>query len=106
MASGFIRVSPEKLQATASSFESTGTTVNNLTQQMTSIVTGLSGQVWSGEAATAYVNKFNGLQDDMNRIYKMIKEHSDDLIEMAQRYIEAESASADLANQLSDNVIV
>lgn len=106
MASGTLRVSPEKLQATASSFEATGTTVSNLTQQMTSIVTSLSGQVWSGEAATAYVNKFNGLQDDMTRIYKMIKEHSDDLIEMAQQYMSAESANADLANSLSSDVIV
>ena len=71
MAQGILKVTPEKLQATASSFESTGSSVNNLTQQMTSIVTGLSGQIWSGEAATAYVNKFNGLQDDMERIHKM-----------------------------------
>ena len=106
MAAGIIRVSAEKLQATASSFEGTGSTVNNLTQQMTSIVTGLSGQVWSGEAATAYVNKFNGLQDDMDRIYKMITEHSEDLIEMAQQYLTAESANTDLANSLSSDVIV
>lgn len=106
MASGIIKVSPEKLQATASSFEGTGSTVNNLTQQMTSIVTGLSGQVWSGEAATAYVTKFTGLQDDMDRIYKMIKEHSEDLIEMAQQYISAETANTDLANSLSSDVIV
>lgn len=106
MAAGTLRVSPEKLQSTASSFEGTGSTVQSLTQQMTSIVTSLSGQVWSGEAATAYVNKFNGLQDDMDRIYKMIQEHSTDLIEMAQQYITAESANADMANSLSSDVIV
>lgn len=106
MAAGTLRVTPEKLQSTASSFESTGSTVQNLTQQMTSIVTSLSGQVWSGTAATAYVNKFNGLQDDMNRIYKMIQEHSTDLIEMAQQYTNAENANADLANSLSSDVIV
>lgn len=106
MAAGTLRVTPEKLQTTASSFEGTGSTVNSLTQQMTSIVTGLSGQIWSGEAATAYVNKFNGLQDDMERIYKMIKEHSDDLITMAQQYIAAESSNAELANSLSSDVIV
>lgn len=103
---GILRVTPEKLQSTASSFEGTASTVNNLTQQMTSIVTGLSGQVWSGEAATAYVNKFNGLQDDMNRIYKMIQEHSTDLIEMAQQYIAAETANTEAANSLSSDVII
>lgn len=106
MASGILRVSPEKLQSTASSFEGTGSTVQGLTQQMTTIVTGLTGQVWSGDAATAFVTKFTGLQDDMDRIYKMIKEHSDDLITMAQQYMSAESANADLANSLSSDVIV
>ena len=106
MAQGILKVTPEKLQATASSFESTGSSVNNLTQQMTSIVTGLSGQIWSGEAATAYVNKFNGLQDDMDRIYKMIQEHSKDLQTVAQQYISAENANKDLASRLSSDVIV
>lgn len=106
MATGTLRVSPEKLQSTASSFEGIGSTVNSLTQQMTSIVTSLSGQVWTGTAATAYVNKFNGLQDDMNRIYKMIQEHSTDLIDMATQYMNAENANADLANSLSSDVIV
>lgn len=106
MASGILRVTPEKLQATASSFESSASSVNSLTQNMTSVVTSLSGQIWSGEAATAYVNKFNGLQDDMNRIYKMIKEHSDDLTTIAQQMIAAENANKDLANGLSSDVIV
>lgn len=106
MAQGILKVTPEKLQSTASSFEGSGTTVNNLTQQMTAIVTGLSGQIWSGEAATAYINKFNGLQDDMDRIYKMIQEHSQDLQEVAQQFITAENANKDLANSLSSDVII
>lgn len=103
---GILRVTPEKLQSTASSFESTGGTIMNLTQQMTSIVTSLSGQVWSGEAATSYVTKFNGLQDDMDRIHKMVQEHSKDLQEVAQQFISAENANKDLANSLSSDVIV
>ncbi|MDO5799531.1 MAG: WXG100 family type VII secretion target [Eubacteriales bacterium] len=103
---GILRVTPEKLQSTASSFESTGNNIMNLTQQMTSIVTSLSGQVWSGEAATSYVNKFNGLQDDMERIHKMVQEHSKDLQEVAQQFITAENANKDLANSLSSDVIV
>ena len=103
---GILRVTPEKLQSTASNFESTGNTIMNLTQQMTSIVSSLSGQIWSGEAATSYVNKFNGLQDDMERIHKMVQEHSKDLQEVAQQFISAENANKDLANSLSSDVIV
>lgn len=103
---GILRVTPATLTNTASGFEARANTVNNLTQQMTSIVTSLSGQIWSGDAANAYKNKFNGLQDDMTRIYKMIKEHSDDLIEFATQYSNAETANAELANSLSSDVIV
>ena len=106
MASGFLRVSPDVLKTTAGNFGGSASKVQSLTQQMTSIVTSLSGEVWSGDAATAYVNKFNGLQDDMDRIYKMIKEHSDDLIQMAQQYSTAESTNTELANSLSSDVIV
>ena len=49
---GVLNVSTGKLTSTAASFQSTGSTVNNLTQQMTGIVTSLSGQIWSGSAAT------------------------------------------------------
>ena len=103
---GILRVTPEKLQSTASSFEGQASQVQSLTQQMTSVVTSLSGQIWSGEAATAYVNKFNGLQDDMDRIYKMIQEHSTDLIQIAQQYMTAERSNTELANSLSADVIV
>ena len=103
---GFLKVTPEKLISTASSFESQGSTVKTLTNQMVEIVTSLSGQVWSGEAATAYVNKFNGLQDDIQRIGAMITEHVTDLNQMAQEYQSAETANQELANSLSSDVIV
>lgn len=106
MAAGILRVSPEKLQASAQGFETTGGTIKNLTDQMTSIVTSLSGQVWSGEAATAYTGKFNGLQDDMNRLYTMVKEYSEDLIAVAQQFSSAESKNVDAASSLSADVIV
>ena len=47
-----IKVSPEKLRATASEFDSLGGNVRNLTSQMMTTVTGLGAQ-WQGEAATA-----------------------------------------------------
>ena len=58
---GYLKVSPEKLQATAAGFQEKGSRVNNLTQQMVSIVTSLSGQVWSGEAAMDYLNDHEGV---------------------------------------------
>ena len=76
---GTLKVTTSKLTSTASSFQSTGNQVKNLTTQMTTIVKSLSGQIWSGEAASAYIKKFDGMQDDISKIIKMINEHVTDL---------------------------
>ena len=101
-----IHVTPAKLNATASAFDGTNNTIQSLTNRMTQIVTGMSGSIWSGEAATAYVSKFTGLQDDINKIHKMINEHVVDLQQMAQEYERAEQNSMSQAQSLKSDVIV
>jgi WXG100 family type VII secretion target len=103
---GTIKVDTAKLKSTASSLQSTGNTIKNTTSQMTTLVNSLSGSVWSGDAATAYTKKFSELQDDINRIIKMINEHVTDLNSMAQEYETAESENKALADALSGDVIV
>lgn len=103
---GTLKVDTAKLTGTASQFQGTGNQIKNLTTQMTTLVTGLSGEVWSGDAATAYVNKFKGLQDDINRMVAMVNEHVTDLQAMAQEYAKAESANVTAANALSSDVII
>ena len=102
---GTLKVTTSKLTSTASSFQSTGNQVKNLTTQMTTIVKSLSGQIWSGEAASAYIKKFDGMQDDISKI-KMINEHVTDLQEMAREYEAAENTNVSAANALSSDVIV
>lgn len=101
---GIIRVAPEKLVATAEEFSGQGNAVKALTEQMMGIVTNLCS-AWEGEASTAYVTKFKGLEDDIGRLVGMITEHSTDLQEMARIYIEGERKNAEIANSLSDQVI-
>ncbi len=103
---GTIRVNPGKLQAAASDFADTASIVQNLTREMTSIVSGLSGQVWSGGAAVAYVQKFNSLQDEMDRICQNIRHHSEELILMASQYETARNDSEDIVPTLSRDVII
>lgn len=103
---GTLKVDTSKLTGTASAFQGTGNQIKNLTSQMTNLVTGLSGEVWSGAAATAYVQKFQGLQDDINRMIAMVNEHVEDLQVMAQQYEQAESANVAAAGTLSSDVIV
>ena len=102
---GIIKVSPQLLTSTASEFGNQGTIINNLTTEMMNLITGLSA-TWEGDAATAYITKFRGLEDDIQKMIRMVQEHSQDLQEMAQIYAEADMANAEEANSLSADVIV
>ena len=99
-----ILVTPQKLKNTATQFNSTGNSVKSITNQMTSTVKSLTGQVWTGDAATAYTKKFDGLQDDINKFTKMISDHAQELEQIADNYEKAETENTSEANSLSSDV--
>ena len=66
---GQIKVTAQELLNASSDFEARNSSVNDITAQMLSLARNLSSQ-WEGEAATAYTNKFNELEDDMQLISK------------------------------------
>lgn len=101
---GIIKVDPQKLISTAEEFSGTGNQVKTLTDNMISIIDSLKS-VWEGEAATTYNTKFHQLQDDMDKMNRMIQEHVKDLNEMAQQYITAENTNIDTGNSLAGDVI-
>ena len=84
-----IRVTPERLRTSANTFSQTANSIKSTTMRMTEIVNGLSGRIWSGEAATAYKSKFSGLQDDINRLVKLVNDHSTHLNAIADEYARA-----------------
>lgn len=102
---GIIKVSPQVLTNTASEFSSQGTAVGNLTSEMMNLITGMAS-TWEGDAATAYITKFKGLEDDVQKMIRMIQEHSNDLEEMARIYMDADRQNAEETNNLSADVIV
>ena len=99
-----LKVTPEQLISTSEEFNAAGGQIRTLTSNMTSLVDGLKG-AWEGEAATAFNTKFHQLDDDMQKMYRMIDEHVKDLQEMARQYIDAENAAQDMANSLAGDVI-
>ena len=99
-----LKVTPEKLTETAGEFQNTESNIRNITQEMISIVESFK-PVWQGEAATGFSNRFAALNDDMNRLYALIRKHSDDLIEMAEEYRRAEDESNALAQSLTGGAI-
>ena len=101
---GIIKVAPEKLISAAGDFSTKASSVSTLTSNMTTLATGLSS-VWTGEAATSYTNKFRELDDDIQRMIRMIQEHSTDLQDMAKLYQDADSFGVEEASALSGDVI-
>ena len=102
---GIIKVSPQLLNSTASEFGNQGNQISNITTEMMSLITGMAS-TWEGDAATAYITKFRGLEDDIQRMVRMVQEHSSDLQEMSQIYAQADAENAQEANSLSSDVII
>ncbi len=70
-----INVTPEKLKATASSFQQAGKDVKKTTSDMLQLVRGISSSIWSGEASSIYLVSLmdwmpirQDVQDDRRRI--------------------------------------
>lgn len=82
---GNILVTTQELMNASSDFQTRNSTINDITGQMLTLVRNLSSQ-YEGEGATSFINRFNELEDDMQRISNMIKEHVNDLQEMARIY--------------------
>lgn len=102
---GIIKVTPEELIRTATSFDNTGNVIRSITSEMISLINGISGTVWSSEAANAYKNKFTGLQSDMDRMFKMISEHVTDLNAMAKEYQTTEETNIQVSQALASDII-
>ena len=101
---GQIKVDTAKLKATAGEFSNTSAQIKNATSNMVQTIGQLTGSVWSGEAASAYLNKFNGLSDEIQKIDRMIQEHVQDLNEMAAEYERKEAEAQSEASGLNSEI--
>lgn len=105
MAMKELKVSPQQLKSKSDEFSTKASKVQSITNNMFSLIKQLNGAVWSGAAATAYTNQFNKLDDDCKKMYKMIKEFSDDLSDIANEYAAAERANESTSKSLKADVI-
>lgn len=102
---GTLRVTPEKLIAAASQFQASASEVKTITQSMMDIVTELK-PTWEGEAASMYYTKLSSEQNDVNKIIRMIQEHSSDLQEMGTEYQNKIVKTQQIASSLKIDQIV
>lgn len=101
---GILKVTPEKLLQTSSEFSSLGTQMKNLTGEMMNLVKSLNS-IWQGEAASAYESRFDSLSPDMEKLYRMVQEHVQDLQEMAKQYQSAETGNMEQGNSLAGGIV-
>ena len=99
-----LRVTPEKLKNKSQEFNASDRQVQSLTQQMLDIVGQLNG-TWAGEAASAYYTKLKGMNNDMQKLHRMINEHTTDLSEIATTYQQSEQRAVQAASSLKVNTI-
>lgn len=89
---GILKVSSAQLSSYAGTFENSAIRVQNLTNHMIDTVCEVS-EYWKGGASTMYYRKFKALENDMRRMFNMMREHSEDLKQMARNYENAESTN-------------
>ena len=101
---GTLKVTPEKLTATANEFKTQGQSIRTLTAEMLSLVNGMNG-VWQGDAQTAFAGRLKALDGDMGQIQKKIEDHVKDLTQMAANYTQAETENSSDLNALPADFI-
>lgn len=104
MADYVIKVDYADLDKAASDFNLRLGEVKKITNNMLKAIND-AGSIWTGEAATKYIGKFNKLQDDMEKMHNMINEHITDLKEMSKQYKSAEEQNAQMASKLKEDVL-
>ncbi|MCR4991130.1 MAG: WXG100 family type VII secretion target [Lachnospiraceae bacterium] len=102
---GILKVTPEKLMSSSEQFGATAQRMRAHTEEMINLINSLKG-IWIGEAQDTYNSKFNMLQSDMEKLYRMVTEHSSDLMQMALTYSNAESSNTVTGSSLGGNVVV
>ncbi len=106
MASSYnIKVDPADLRKSAKQFTAKANEIKGLTQKMTTLITGVSGSVWKGDAQSSYTHKFTSLNDDIRRLNKLIVDESQKLEKIAKEYETKENANIAVSRSLKENII-
>lgn len=99
-----LRVSDvQDLRTEATNFQTHADELKAVTDNMLQLVAD-TNNVWRGEARTKYSTQFEGLRDDMQKIYDMCAEYSTDLLEIAQNYETAETDNQVTASALKADI--
>lgn len=99
-----LKASVSDIKSASTKFGSLATDTKKLTDNMLKLVQD-TRSIWQGDAQNAYTKQFEGLRDDMQKMFKMIDEYRSDLSEVAKNYEAAENANISAARTLKSDVI-
>lgn len=95
-----LKVTPDDLRRMSGEFSSTNGTMRTLTTSMLETVRKMSGEIWQGEASRTYIDKFNGLEDDMQKIHDTIQKYVEKLEQIATNYDTTENTNVEASAPL------
>ncbi len=100
-----IKVTPEKLLETANQMQTKGAQIKKTASDMISLVTGISRNVWSGDAGNTYITRFKALEADTSRMDQMLSKQVKHLSQIAREYKTTEQKTQQAAASLKNHVL-
>lgn len=99
-----LRTTPAQLRAQGTKIQQNGEDIASKMEQMIALVNEIGGTTWSGDAATAYKQKFSEMQDDANRMKQLLIDANEALDNIATQYEQAEEANASAVRSLQSDI--
>lgn len=106
MAAGFqLKVTPDQLKSKAQEITTQINKIQNDWNKVSNLIEN-SKSYWEGDASDVHRKSKKNMEDDVTRVIKRLKEHPEDLLNMAGIYIQAEEKAMQIANSLPDDIII
>lgn len=95
-----LRVTPDVAKSKAAEMQTKGQEIRSITSNVTALIDGLIGRVWSGEAETAYLNSYHAAVADVEKLIKLVEDNAIHLNEIAAAYATTETEATTRSSSL------
>ncbi len=95
-----LRTTPMQLRLMGGKLQAQGEKIGDIVERMINLVNSMSATTWSGQAASAYKEKFDELNNDAKNMRELLNNIQEKLDNIANTYEQAEEANTSLANSL------
>lgn len=98
---GTIRVEPAKLKSTASQIDAQAAQYKRLYEQLYTEVNAMKS-AWNDAANIAFTSQVEGFKEDLEKMYKLMTQYSEFLVNAANTYETAQNNLIDGAKRLAN----